>query len=223
MTAALDHAAGLEDDDAAGRAGGAEPVSHQQDRAAGQRPAQARAGSLPPSRRRRREGVVEHQDRGCAGQRPRQGHALALTPRERQAPLTDHGLESRGEPLDLVRDPRDAGGGMEVVGSDRLTPEGDVLGDGPREEKSLLRHVADPGAKGLERNFRHVASADEHGPGRRLPEPREQKPERRFAASGGADHGDRLARRNVEAHVAQGRAAIGVGEREVRELDRGIC
>src|SRR5262249_59637706 len=78
VAAALDHAPGLEDDDAAGCARGAQPVRHQEHRPAGQRLPQVDEDLFFLRRVDRREGVVEYQHRYLARQRARQGDALAL-------------------------------------------------------------------------------------------------------------------------------------------------
>src|SRR5439155_9455188 len=219
VSAALDHASGLEDDDATGRAGGAQPVRHQQHRSPGQRPTEIREDLLFLGRVDGGEGVVEHEDRRRAGQRAGQGYPLALAARQRQAALADDRVESRGELLDFVGDSGDRRGRLELVLSHSFAAEGDVVGDGPREEEALLRHVRDLGPEGVERKLRHVASSEEHRAGRWLPESRQQEPERRLAASGRADYRHRLAGRYFEAHVAERRLTVAVREREMREPD----
>src|SRR6185369_2745747 len=94
VATALDHAAGLEDDDAAGRARGAEPVRHQEHRPPRERLAQVGQDLLLFHGVDGGEGVVEHEDRRSARERSRQGDALALAARQGQAALADDGLES---------------------------------------------------------------------------------------------------------------------------------
>src|SRR6267142_359463 len=161
VTAALDHAPAFEDDDAAGRARGAEPVGHQQHGAPGQRAAKVGEDLLFLHGVDGREGVVEDEDRRRAGQRPRQGHPLALAARQGQAALADDRIESGRELLDLVGDSGDARGPVELVAAHPGATERDVVGDGSREEEALLRHVRDPGAEGVEWLFYDVVVTEE--------------------------------------------------------------
>src|SRR5437879_1760298 len=107
VAARLDDASGVQHDDAIGRTGGAQPVSHEEDGASGHGPAQVVQDLFFLCRVDGGEGVVEDDNGRCAGERPRQGRTLALSTRERQAAFPDDRVEARGEPLNLIRDAGD--------------------------------------------------------------------------------------------------------------------
>ena len=66
----------------------------------------------------------------------------------------------------------------------------------------------------------HVGAVDEHRAGADVVQARDELDERRLARAGGADEGDRAARRHVEVDVVQGgpRRAL-VAQRHVAQLD----
>src|SRR5262249_27794202 len=157
--------------------------------------------------------VVEDDQRGVSGERAGQRHALALAARQREAALADHGLPTAWESLDLLGD---AGRDGRVAHPSRVEGfalETDVVGHRAREEKRLLGHVSDRRAQRTKRERPDVTIVDEDRSRWRLPQPRQQRAERRLPATGRADDGHGLAGLDLERDVAKRWAAIVVGER----------
>ena len=96
-----------------------------------------------------------------------------------------------------------------------------VLGDGVREQKRLLRHEADGAAQRRQRDLAHVDAVDEDRPGRRLMQSRQQGDQRGLARSGGPDECDGLSGLDANRHVFEHRPVRSrIGERQVARFDR---
>ena len=123
----------------------------------------------------RRQRIVQDQDPRLGGDGARQGHPLSLAARQGDAPLADHACRCpRATPPGRrsARRPRPRGRCAPARSSRRhlrRDAEGHVLGDRRREQKRLLRRVADQRAQGDQGKVVHVAPADEHRPARHVP------------------------------------------------------
>ena len=95
--------------------------------------------------------------------------------------------------------------------------------DGVAEEERVVVDDRDLRAQRVRVERAHVGAVDEHAPGGRVVEARDELHERRLARAGGADEGDVRAGLDGQRDVAQGRlgvlAGLVVGERHVAQLD----
>ena len=143
----------------------------------------------------RREGLVHQDHPGVGGQRPGDGHALLHAAGQLvrvallEAPKADQLDVPVHDPLPLPPGP-----------ASDLEPVPDVAPDGaPGEDRELLEDDAPVGAGPA-----HGEPVDQHGPGDRAEQAREQVDQRRLAAAAGTDDGEHLAGRHVEADVVEG-------------------
>ncbi len=162
----------------------------------------------------RRGRLVHDQHERVGVESPGHAQALALPARQGQAALPHR-------PVDAVRagldDVEQLGAGQrpaDPVLVDRVVPPGEshVAGDGRVEEGDVLGDVADPSPPvAQDLGQRLVPHADLAGV--RLHEAQEDVDQRRLAGAGGADEGQRLAERQLQADVAdRGAGRPGVGE-----------
>ena len=187
----------------------------------------------PASRRRRpcsmralgvqvdvRGRLVEHEDARVGDQRAGERDQLALAGRELRAALADFGVVA-------VRQLGD-----ELLGADRGGGRADLLGGRrrgarrrcsratvPENRNASCGHDPHLRAQRAARDVAQVVAVDEHAPGGRVVEARDELGHRRLARAGGADERDRLARAGCAGRRARARApavgAVAVGRRRL--------
>ena len=146
-------------------------------------------------------------------------------PDKRDSALADHCVEASGETLNFSGDARDLDRFEDVLLGGVFDAEGDVFAQCFAEEKRILRHVSNGPAQCLERILADGATVDQHGSGRSFPQARNQRSERGFSASRGADDGQGRTGRDTQIDVVQDRGARRagrpgrIGERQMAEFD----
>ena len=164
-----------------------------------------------------RGGLVEHDHAHVTHQQAGEGDELLLPRRERRAAGTEQGVQAvrqTGDPAvqtqlhhrRLDRAPRDVG------------EEGDVLGEGAREDLRTLRDHTDGTPKALKIQVPDVGAAQEHRASWRLHRARDERGQRRLAGAGATDQRDGLARGDLQVDALQRERSLGVGEVEVAQL-----
>ena len=156
----------------------------------------------------RRGGVVEDEHARVGEHGPGDGDALALPARQRVAPLADLRLVAVGHGAHELVGPGQAGGPLDGGGIGVGLGEGDVGGDGVAEEEGVLEHGRHRTAEVAEAHLPHVDAVEQHPAAGHVVEARDQTGDRRLAAAGGADEGDRRAGGDVEVEAVE----HGVGE-----------
>ncbi len=216
-------AAGDEDGDLVGVAGGGDAVGDEDGGATAHDVAQAGEDALFGVGVYAGEGVVEDQDSRRANERPRDGGTLLLAAGEGDAPLADQGLEAEGELEDFGGDVGDAGGAFDLGFGGVGCAEGDVVGDGVGEEEGFLWDEADVFAEVGEGVVADGAVVEEERVGGGVVEAGDEGYEGGFAGAGGAYDGEGGAGGDIEGDVVEDfGAAGGVGEREVAEVDVAV-
>ena len=227
MTAALDDAAGFDDEDLIGGDDRRQSVGDDQRRTAGEGSVQRR---LDVGLRRRVEarGRLVEDDHGRLGeQQPGDRQPLTLTTRQPVAALSDDGVETgrqgAHERIEVGVAQRRPQLLLGCIGRG----EQQVLADAVVEQVAVLGDHADGPAQRLERQLTDVDAADRHRPRVDVVQPREQGGDRRLAGARRADEGDDLARLDAERDVVKDLlAAAGVErgdllERRQRDLVGG--
>jgi len=167
-----------------------------------------------------RKAVVEDVDRGALRQGPGDRQTLALAPGDVGAPLGDLRLEAFAHLFHEVPGLGRLEKPPEFFVARALVSVAQVVGHGAAEQEGLLRHKADPAPQILEREPAHVDPVDEHSPSSHVVKARDETDERRLAAPGTADDGDRLARLDAEVDAGEHRLlGVRVAELDVTELD----
>ncbi len=136
-------AAGDEDGDLIGVAGGGDAVGDEDGGAAFHDSLEAAEDSLFGVGVDAGEGIVEDEDLWIADDGAGDGGALLLAAGEGEAAFADFGVEAFGEFENLGADVSDGGGFLNLLGRCVGSAEGDVLADGLGEEECLLRDEAD--------------------------------------------------------------------------------
>src|SRR6266478_5764328 len=158
------------------------------------------------------ERIVEDQDARVADDGAGDSGALFLSTGESDAALADDGFVLMGEAFDVGIEAGDFRGLADLIEIVIGQAEGDVAADGFAEEVGVLRDVANGAAQGIERPFANGAAVNQDFTLGSFPEARDQGGESGFAAAGGADDGERGARRNFQADVAEnGMRIVSVG------------
>ncbi len=168
----------------------------------------------------RREGVVEQVDGGPADDRPRDGQPLTLTAGEIDAALGDSHVQTVRMGADeiiggghLQRVPHVVFGGIGLAVAQ-------VVRHGAGEQIAALRNQADRRPELLGVEVANVDAVDAYRTGRHVVHPADQRYERGFAGTRGADDRRRRTRlgrqRNILEHWALG---AGVAERRCLQPD----
>ena len=163
-------------------------------------------------------GLVEHQHPRLGHESARQRQQLPLASRQRGPPLMDDAVEA-AETLHHI---------LYSDGTQRLAQlgvarpragEAHVVAHRAREQERLLNHHPDLGPQAGEGGVAQVMAVDAHRAGRRVVQPHDESGDGRFARTGLAHQRDRLARRDVEAHIVKDLAVGAVREGHVVEDD----
>ena len=189
----------------------------------------------PASRRRRplldahlgvqvdvRGGLVEHEDPRVGDHRARERDELALSGGERDAALADLGVVAVLERRDEVVRADRARRRLDLCGARVGPAERDVGADRAREQERLLRHDPQLRAQRREGHVADVVPVDQHAPGGRVVEARDELREGRLAGAGRADERDGLAGGDPQIDVVEreprgAAVALRVGEADVVE------
>lgn len=205
-------AAGYEDGDLVGVAGGGDAVGDEDGGPALHDGAKAVEDALFGVGVDAGEGVVEDEDARVADDGAGDGGALLLAAGEGDAALADHGVEALGELEDLGGDVGDGGGFLDLFSSCLGDTEGDVLADGLGEEEGLLRDVAYVFAQGVEGEAADGFSVDEDGTGSGIVKAGDEANEGGFARAGRAYDGEAGAGGDAEVDVFEDGWCVRVGE-----------
>ena len=182
-------AAGYEDGDLVGVAGGGDAVGDEDGGPALHDGAKALEDAFFGVSIDAGERVVEDEDARVADDGAGDGGALLLAAGESDAALADHGVEALGELEDLGGDVGDGGGFFDLLGGCLGDTEGDVLADGLREEECFLWDEAYVFAQGVEGEAADGFSVDEDGTESGVVEAGDEADEGGFAGAGGAYDG----------------------------------
>ena len=171
--------------------------------------------------------VIQNQNFRLAQYRARDGRPLFLAARKRDAALAHHRVVALREALDLARNAGDFRGFENVLFQRGVHAERDVFAQSVAEKKRVLRHVPDRAPHFRQRIVANRAAVEEQRSRRRIPQPRNQRRERGFAAPGRPDDRERRAGRHVQIDVAQNRPAARaifvprgrISKRQMPELD----
>ena len=221
-----DDLAAVEQDDPVGQADGGEPVGDDQRGAPLHQDAQGAVDALLDLDVDGARGVVEDQDGRVDEQGPGDGDALALAARQRVPPFADHGVVPLGQVADEPGGAGGLGGRLDLVHGRVGPPVGDVVPDRHGEEERLVEDDADVRPQAGERQVAHVVAVDAHRTAGHVVEAGEEPGQGRLAAAGASDHGDGLARPEMQVEVAQHVApaapvfVVGLGEQAVRRRRR---
>mmetsp|Transcript_6267 Transcript_6267/g.9457 ORF Transcript_6267/g.9457 Transcript_6267/m.9457 type:complete len:503 (+) Transcript_6267:362-1870(+) len=216
MSAALDDAAVLEDDNLVRIDDGGEAMGDDDRRPSHHQTVQGLLHQLLVLRVERRRRLVEQQDLGVLEQRARDGDALLLSAGKHDAALSALRVVALGERLDEVVGVGEARGLLNARVRADLGAVHDVVLDRHGEEHRLLRHKADLHAQPLRVVRLDVDAVDHHATLVHVIEARHQRDRRRLARARGPDNGHRLARHHVAAHAVQ---HLRVRARGVMEVD----
>ena len=162
--------------------------------------------------------LVEDEDRRVAQQRAGDADALALAARQREPLRAEVGVVAQRQRADeLVR--RRRARGRHDVRARGVGGVGDVVVHRAAEQHRVLEHDRDLLAQPRERAVARVAPVDQHAPGGRVEEARDQRAERRLPGSRRAHQREPLARPDAQRDAAQHRPLGAVAERHVLERD----
>ena len=209
----------LQDQDARGAADGRQPVGDDDRRPARPSPAQGVEHRRLGDRVHGGGRLVENQDRRVLQQRPREAETLPLAAGEGGSRLVDRGAVAPRQAGDGVMDLRVARRPLDLRVRGVEPPVADVVGDRAGEEQRVLGHQGDPLAQRAETVGGGVAPVEQHAPGRRREEPRDQVREGGLAGPGRADDGHQLAGPRVEADAVEDGARAVVREPDRLEAD----
>ena len=134
-------------------------------------------------------GLVQEDHRRVLHHGPGDGDALALAAGQVRAALADHGVVAVGQRRDEVVAAGLLRRGDHVLHRRVGRAEADVVGDGVAEQVDVLEHEGEVLHQAVHVVVPHVAPAQGHRPGVRVPEPGQQVDQRGLAAAGGADDG----------------------------------
>ena len=167
--------------------------------------------------------LVEQQDRRVLDEGPRDRDALLLAARELEPALAHLG----GEALRQALDQRHQGRGARCVGDVGLARPvaaiGDVVADGVVEQHRILGNDAEHRAQRGLGHAPDVLPVDQDAPGEWIVEAEQQASDGGLARARGADDGDLVARRNLEAEAVEDGAVGLVAEHHVVEHHRRLA
>ena len=171
----------------------------------------------------RGERIVENQNFRRSCQRPRDGKPLLLPAGDVPAKLGDGMCGLFRVFVHEFRSLRQGKRGLQrrvrLLGF--ALAEEDVVLDRAGEQNGLLRHIAELVVKRVERILAHVQPVYKDSASRRVVKARNEGGQRRLAAAGRADDGQRLALFYLEADMLQLiRSRARIAEGDIAELDR---
>ena len=164
-------------------------------------------------------GVVEQQQPGVGDQRPGERDPLPLAAGEGEPLLADHAVVAVGQLADELVGLGRPGGGEDLRLGGVRPPVGDVGLNRVGEQERVLHDHADRGPQRLLGDVADVVAADPHRAAAHVVEAGEEQAEGGLAGARRPDHGDRLARPDLERQPAQDRLGGDVAELHVVERD----
>ena len=171
----------------------------------------------------RRDRVVENQDRRVFQQRAGDGDTLLLPAGNGHAALAQHGLVAVLEIDDVVAHIGQRGGAVNLFLRGIVNAEADVVGDGVREQKVILRHVGAGAAHRVDGQAVHVLAVDEEGAVGHIISAQQQVDQCRFARAGLAHDAHAFAGGDREADIPQHVVlAVRVAEGQMAELNAAL-
>ena len=222
MGAALHHATVLQDDDEIRPPQRAQPVRHDEGRAAGDGPVKRLENlvlGLAVNGGRR---IVEQHDGRLQQHGARDGEPLALATRQALRAFAEQGVVALGQRHDeVVRrgHPRRL---LDLLPRRIRMTEGDVGRNRVGKEEAFLENQTDVPTHVVEVERAHIVAVEQHATRGRIEEPRDQAHEDALAGAGRAEDGHTLARPHVQFEVAHDRLGPGVGEGDVIESHRAV-
>ena len=151
----------------------------------------------------RRRGIVEQKNRRLQQQRARDGETLLLSAGKSDARLAENRVVALRQGRHEIVRGGDARRLFDLLARGIGMAERDVCRDGRAEQKALLKNEADVAAQLIEIEIAGVHTVDEHAPGGRIVETRDEAHQRAFSAARRADDGDALAGLHLEVDVLQ--------------------
>jgi len=202
--AALDDAAGLEDDDLVDPVQAVGLVGDQQRRAPGGDVEQV--GGEGAARVRVEAGgwLVEDEQRRVREQRPGQGDPLPFAARDGRAVHAHGGLEALGERLYPGQQPGPCRGVRQLFVARARPGEPEVVRDRRVEDVRVLRAAADHAAHVVGGVARQIVAAESGGAAGQVDEPHQEGGDRGLARAVRADEGDAPARAEVQVQAVEG-------------------
>lgn len=219
MRAALGDPAGIQNEDTVGAAQRAHAVGDEEGGAAAHGAFHGLEDFVLGARIDGRGGVVEDEDLRVEQQGARDGDALSLAAGEVHAGFAEHGVVAVLELGDEVVRAGDARGAFDLFARGCRMAEGDVRGDGVREEEVVLEDDADVRAERLHRKVVQRDAVEGDASGGRVVEARDEREQGGLAGAGGAGDGDGLAGLGDEGDVVQHGGAVTKTEGDMLEGD----
>ena len=171
----------------------------------------------------RRDGVIKDQDGRVLQQGAGDGDALLLAARDGDAALAEDGLIAVLEIHDVVPDISETGRPLDVLRRGFVHTEGDVVGDGIREEEVVLRDIGAGLSHRADGNAVDVLSIHKEGAVGHIVGAEKQVHQRRLACAGLAHDAHALTGGDGEGDVLQHiELTIGVAEGQAAELDASL-
>ena len=164
-------------------------------------------------------GIVEHEHPRVGEDRAGERDTLPLAAAEREATLAEEGVVAEGQAQDEVVGTGKPRGSFHIRVRCIGSRERDVRRDRVVEQKCVFEHDRDCVSQVGQREVADVDAVDGDGALVHVVEAHQQASERGLSATGGADHGDRRARRNVQIEVAKHLVVRVVPEADVAERD----
>src|SRR5436190_2380602 len=207
----------LEDQDSIEVAHRRKAMRNGDDGAAAHEAAQRLADQLFAVAIQRRGRLVEQEEGRVLEEGAGDGDALSLTSRETEAAVADDRVQPLRQLGDEVAAVRRLYGQRHFVVAGLGPSVANVLHQRAMEQRDVLRHDGDGLAQALLGHLRDVLAIDQDAPRLDVVEALQQREERGFAASGGANETHALARADMEAQALEDRRAVGVGKRYILE------
>src|SRR5690606_387573 len=205
MCADRGDAATFHDDDPVGLADGREAVRDDDRRAVLHQPLERLLHGALAFRIERARRLVEQQDRRVLEERAGDRDALALAAREPHAALAEERVVALRQRANEPRGGRRARRRLDLLRA--RGPPAVTNGPAPRraEEHGVLRHEPDAAPYVGRIDLHDVNAVDQDAPRARIVETKEQLERRALACAGWPDERDRLAGRDLEREVIEGR------------------
>jgi hypothetical protein len=151
-------------------------------------------------------GVVQHQDPGVGEQRAGQRDPLPLAAGQGEPLLADHGVVPLGQVGDELVGLGRPGRGDDLLPRRVRPAEGDVGGDAVGEQEAVLQDQPDRRPQRVLGEVPDVVAADPDLAAAHVVEAGEQQRDRGLPRARGADHGQRLTRRDPQRQLGDIRA-----------------
>ena len=215
----FDDAAAFEHGDAVGERDRRRPVGDHERRAALHHLGEGSADLVLLGRVDGRGGVVEDEHGRVGEDRAGDRDPLPLAAREREAALAEHRLVAVGQVVHERGRAGQLGGAADVLVVRVRPPEADVLAHALAEQERLLEDERDRAADVGDAQLAQVVTVEQHAALLGVVQTSEEAGDGALARAGGADEGERLARRDVQVEPVEHEAVALVAEADAIEPD----